>query len=79
MRHMDILRLGVELELQLPAHTAATAMQDLSYICKLRCSLWQRWILNPLSKAGDQTPTLTDTSWVHNLLSHSENSSKLYF
>ena len=32
-RHMEVLRLGIELELQLPAYTAATAMPDLSHIC----------------------------------------------
>ena len=28
--HMEVSRLGVELELQLPPYTTATAMQDLS-------------------------------------------------
>ena len=77
--HLEVPRLGVESELQLLVYATATVTWELSHICDLHYSLWQRWILNPLSKAGDQTPTLTDTSWVHNLLSHSENSSKLYF
>ena len=34
--HMDILRLGVQLELQLLAYTSATAMPDLSHICDLQ-------------------------------------------
>ena len=34
-KHMEVLRLGVELELQLPAYTTATAMQDPSRICDL--------------------------------------------
>ena len=39
---------------------------DPSYVCHLRCSLWQRLILNPLIKARSQTRILTDTmsgSW----------------
>ena len=36
--HMKIVRLAVELELQLPAHTTATAMQDLSLVCDLHHS-----------------------------------------
>ena len=31
LQHMDVSRLGVELELQLPAYATATATQDLSY------------------------------------------------
>ena len=50
--------LGVKLELQLPAYTTATAKQDLSRICYLHHSSRQHQILNPLSKAGDQTYNL---------------------
>ena len=32
-RHMEVPRLGVKLELQLPAYTTATAMWDVSHIC----------------------------------------------
>ena len=49
--HMEVPRLGVELELQLPAYATTTAMPDPSYICDLQCSSWQCWILNPLSEA----------------------------
>ena len=52
-RHMDIPRLGVKWELQLPAYTTATAMRDLNPICDLRHSSWQRRILHPLSEARD--------------------------
>ena len=62
---MEVPRLGVESELQLLAYTTATAMQDPSYIWDLHHSSRQHWILNPLSKARDQTCILTDTSWVH--------------
>ena len=49
--HMEVPRLGVELELQLPSYTTATAMLDLIHIFDLCYSLWQCWIFNPLSKA----------------------------
>ena len=57
-RHMEIPRLGVESELQLPAYTTATATLDPSHICDLHRSSQQRWILNPLSEARDQTRIL---------------------
>jgi len=62
---MDIPRLGVKLELQLPASTTATAPSDLSLACDLHHSSWQHWIPNPLSKARDLTLVLMDTSQVH--------------
>ena len=41
--HMDVPRLGVESELQLPAYTTATAMPDPSHICNLHhSSQWSR-------------------------------------
>lgn len=58
---MDVPRLGVGLELQLPADATAAATPDPSCICKLYCSLQQPWILNLLSEARDQTHILTDT------------------
>ena len=61
---MEIPRLGVELELQLPVYTTATAIWDLSRVCNLHHSSWQRRILNPLSKARDQTRILKDTSQI---------------
>ena len=61
-----IPRLGVESELHQPAYTTATTMWDLSRICDLHHSAWQRQILNPLSKARDQTCVLMDTIQVHN-------------
>ena len=71
---MEVPRLGVESELQLPTYATATTMQDLSHICSLHHSLQKLWILNPLSKARDQTHILMDSSRVHNPLSHSGNS-----
>ena len=55
---MEVPRLGVELELQLPAYATATAMQDPSCILHLYHSSWQRQILNPLGEARDQTLNL---------------------
>ena len=51
--HMEIPRLGIELELQLPAYTTAMATQDLSHVCDLHHSSRQCQILNPLSEARD--------------------------
>ena len=47
---MEIPRLGVESELQLPAYVTATAMQDPSLVCDLHHSSQQCQILNPLSE-----------------------------
>ena len=55
LRHMKVPRLVVELELQLLAYITATAMADLSLVCDLYHSLWQRWVLNLLSEAREQT------------------------
>ena len=63
--HMEVPRLGVESELQLPAYAIATAMPDLSSIYKLH-SPRQHRILNPLSGVNDRIRILMDTSWVHN-------------
>ena len=61
LHRMEVPRLGVESELQLPAYTTARATPDLSRICDPCRSLCQRQILNPPSEAGDQTGILTDT------------------
>ena len=62
--HMEIPRLGVESELQLPFYATATAMQDPSHICDLYHSSQQCWIPNPLSEAGDRTLILMDARWI---------------
>ena len=61
-QHMEVPRLGVQLELSPPAYTRATATQDPSRVCDLHHSSQQYWILNPLSKARDQTCVLMDAS-----------------
>ena len=57
---MEVPRLGVKLELQPPAYTTATAMQDPNRMCNLHGSSRQRRILNPLSEARGQTWVLMD-------------------
>ena len=76
---MEIPRLRVKSELELPAYATATAMPDPSRICDLHHSSQQCWILNPLSKARDQTCILMDTSQIFNPLSHNGNSHKCLF
>ena len=61
---MEVPRLVVKLELQLPAYVTATATPDLSYICDLHHSSWQRQIPDPLSEARDRTLTLVDISQI---------------
>ena len=61
---MEVPRLGVELELQLPAYTTATATLDLSRIGGLHHSSRQCRIPNPLSKTRDRTCSLVDPSWI---------------
>ena len=73
MRHMEVPRLGVEMELQLPAYTTVTETRDPSCVCNLHCSLWQCWILNLLSSARDQTCVLIDTSLGSLPLNHNRN------
>ena len=43
--HMEVPRLGVKLELQLPAYTTATATQDWTCLCNLHHSSRQHRIL----------------------------------
>ena len=54
-QRMNIPRLGVELELQPPAYTTATATATPlpSHICNLHYGSQQCWILNPLSEARE--------------------------
>ena len=59
---MEVPRLEVESELHLPAYTTAILTWDPSCICDL---LTQRWILNPLSKARNQTLILIVTNQIH--------------
>ena len=57
-QNMEVPRLGVQSELQLPTYTRATAMPDPSCICDLHHSSQQCRILNPPSEARDRTHSL---------------------
>ena len=46
MQDMEVHSLAVELELQLPVFTTATAKQDLNHICDLQYNSQQCQILN---------------------------------
>ena len=50
-QHTEVPRVGVKLELYLPAYTTAIARWDPSHVCNLYHSSQQPWILNPLSEA----------------------------
>ena len=63
--YMEVPRLGVEWETQLPAYITTTATQDSSSVCDLHHSSWQSQLLNPLSEARNQTSILMDTSQIH--------------
>ena len=67
VQHMEVPKLGVELELLLlpPAYTTATAVPDPSLVCDLHHSSRQHQILNPVSEARDQTRVLMDPRRVH--------------
>ena len=63
--HMEVARLGFEMELQLPAslcHSHTTATRDPSGVWDLHWSSRQCQILNPLNKARGQTCILMDAS-----------------
>ena len=64
VRHVEIPRLGVELELQLPAYATVTAMQDPGHSFDLHHSSQQCRIPNPLSEARDGTCVLMDTNLI---------------
>ena len=70
---MEVPRLGVILELQLPAYTTATSLLDLSHICELHHNSQQHQILNPLSEARDPNGYQSDSF----PLSHDGNAPKM--
>ena len=72
--HVEVPKLGVQLELQPPAYTPATATQDPSCIFDPHHSSQQRRVPNPLSKARDRTRVLMDARSDSFLLSHDRNS-----
>jgi len=61
LQHMEVPRLGVQSELQLPAYTTATATPEQSPVCDLDHSSRQLQILKPMSEIRAQTQDLMDT------------------
>ena len=77
--HMEVPRLGVELELLLLlAYTTAMATRNPHCFCDLHDSSKQCLILNPMGEAKGWNNILMDISQILNLLSHNENSIYLY-
>ena len=62
--HMEVSRLGVQSEPQLPAYATVTARWDPSRVCDLHHSSLQCQIHNPMGEARDWTWVLMDASWV---------------
>ena len=62
---MEVPRLGVESEQQLPVYTTAIATRVLSCIFDLHHSSWPHRILNPMSETWDGTCILRGISQVH--------------
>ena len=65
LQHMEIHRLGVESQLQLPADATPTATKDPSRVCNLPHASRQRRNAYPLSGARNRTRFLMDTSQIH--------------
>ena len=63
-QYVEVPRLGVQSELQLPSYTTATATWDPSHGCSLHHSSRQHSILNPLSEARDRTHHCMVPSWI---------------
>jgi len=76
LQHMEVPRLGVELELQLLAYTTTTAMWDSSHVCNLHYRSWQCRIPDPLRKVRDGTCILVDTSQIRFLCATIESPAK---
>ena len=62
--HLEVPRLGDELELQLLDYATATAVLNPSHVCYLHHSPQQPWIFNQLRETRDGTCVLMDTSQI---------------
>ena len=60
---MEVSRLGVESELRPLAYTIARATPDSCHFFDPYHSSWQRWILNPLSKARGHVQGVWELVW----------------
>ena len=63
--HMEVPRLGVKSELQLPAYITATATRDPSDVYNLHHSSRRHQIPHPWREARDRTRVLMETSQIH--------------
>ena len=77
--HTEVPRLGVELKLQLPTYTTATATPDPSHVCNLHHSSWQCRILSPLSKARNRTHNLIVPSQILFCCAKTRTSKSFFF
>ena len=75
---MEVPRLGVKSELQLPAYATATATPDPSHVCSLLHNSQQHWIINLLSRGQGSNPLPHGYSLGSLPLSH-HRSSIFYF
>ena len=78
-QHREVPRVGVKSELPPLAYATAIAIPDLSQVCHLYHSSWQRQILNLLIEARDRTLILMDASQVRQPLSHHGNSAFTFY
>ena len=76
LQHVEVPRLGVNMELQLPAYTTATATPDLSHICHLHHSYRNARSLTQWARPGIEPTSSLILCWVLNHLSHNGNSIK---
>ena len=65
LQYMEVPRLGVKSELQLPAYTTATATSDPSCVCNIHHSSQQHRNLKPLREARDRTYILVAAIQFH--------------
>ena len=76
---MEVPRLGVELELKLPAYIAQPQQSGIRAASGTHTTAHgQRRIVNPLSKGRDRTCNLMVPSWIRQPLRHEGNSTTVF-
>ena len=58
VQHTEVPRLGVKLELQLPAYATARRTRDPSQVCDIHHSSWQCWSLTHWARPGIKPASL---------------------
>ena len=79
LRHMEVPRLKVKSELQLPVYATVTAMWHLNHICNLHHSSWKQQILHPWQWPEIEPASLWTLCQVLKPLSHNRNSQNSNF